>query len=256
VPLDQRIDEPQGLTFTTPEVKAPLRLAGPSEFRFWAITEGSDMAWIARLADVAPDGSATLITQGWLRASFRRVDESRSRPGDPYLPDDRDTPVTTGETIEYRLPVWDTAYTLAPGHRLRLWLSSSDAPTHEPLPVAGRNLILHDADHPSQLLLGVRDAKDACSKGPETCPDLPAEQPPPARAGGRACHARKALTVTAPHGLRRVSATVGGRRARMRHGRLVVRPRTGATRVGVRFRGTDRRGRRVMVTRRYAFCRS
>src|SRR3954452_1755112 len=80
VPLDQRIDEPQGLTFITPELKAPLRLAGPSEFRFWAITEGSDMAWIARLADVAPDGSASLITQGWLRASFRYVDESRSRP--------------------------------------------------------------------------------------------------------------------------------------------------------------------------------
>src|SRR3954453_7697308 len=182
VPLDQRIDEPQGLTFTTPELKAPLRLAGPSEFRFWAVTEGSDMAWIARLADVAPDGSASLITQGWLRASFRYVDESRSRPGDPYLPDDRDTPVTTGETIEYRLPVWDTAYTLAPGHRLRLWLSSSDAPTHEPLPVAGRNLIFHDATHPSQLILGTRTP--APPRPRRRSPAAPEARPPPSAASG------------------------------------------------------------------------
>lgn len=156
VPLDQRIDEAQGLTFTTEPLTAPLHLAGPSELRFWAVTEGSDMAFVGRLIDVAPDGGATLITQGWLRASFRAVDERRSRPGAPYLPDDHLTPVTIGETTKYRMDIWDTAYTLAPGHRLRLWLSSADTPTHEPLPVAGRNLILHDAGHPSALLLGIR----------------------------------------------------------------------------------------------------
>jgi predicted acyl esterase len=52
--------------------------------------------------------------------------------------------------------LWDTAYTLAPCHRLRLWLSSSDTPNHEPLPVAGLNLIFHDAQHPSQLILSLR----------------------------------------------------------------------------------------------------
>jgi len=122
------------------------------------------VAWVARLVDVAPDGSGRLITQGWLRASFRYVDPARSRPGAPYLPDDRDTPVTIGETTEYRLDLWDTAYTLGPGHRLRLWLGSADTPSHEPLVVAGRNLIFHDATYPSQLLLGV--GGDAASASP------------------------------------------------------------------------------------------
>ncbi|MDX6666478.1 MAG: uncharacterized protein QOG68_2684, partial [Solirubrobacteraceae bacterium] len=143
VPLDQRIDQPQGLTFTTPEQKAPLRLAGPSELRLWAVTEASDMAFVARLIDVAPDGSQQIVTQGWLRGSFRHVDPKRSRPGKPYLTDDRDTPVKIGADTLYRMDIWDAAYTIKPGHRLRLWLSSADTPTHEPLQEAGRNLIFH-----------------------------------------------------------------------------------------------------------------
>jgi putative CocE/NonD family hydrolase len=246
--LDQALDEPHGLTFTGPALTSPLRLAGPVEFRFWAITEASDMAWVGRLADVAPDGSATLITQGWLRSSFRYVDESRSRPGAPYLPDDRDTPVTVGLTTEYRMDIWDTAYTLAPGHRLRLWLGSSDTPTHEPLPVAGRNLLFHDADHPSQLLLSTASGKPAGAPGPG------GGGSPKAR-----CRPRRAFSVRVRRGLRYVHATVSGRRARVvkRHGKrvVVVRPRRGARSVVVRIRGIDRHGRHVATKRRYRFCR-
>jgi predicted acyl esterase len=172
-PLDQRLDEPQGLTYTTRVLTKPLHLAGPSEFRFWAVTEGSDMAWVARLEDVAPDGKASLITQGWLRASFRAVDPKRSPPGDPFLPDTHATPVVVGQTIRYRMDIWDTAYTLLPGHRLRLWLSSSDTPTHEPLPVAGRNLILHDRVYPSRLILGTATPGHTCPKGPLSCRPSP-----------------------------------------------------------------------------------
>jgi putative CocE/NonD family hydrolase len=238
--LDQGLDEPHGLTFTTPKLNEPLPLAGPSELRFWAITEASDMAWVVRLADVAPDGSAKLITQGWLRASFRQVDESRSRPGSPYLPDDRQDPVTIGLTTEYRLDIWDTAYTLPAGHRLRLWLGSSDTPTHEPLAVAGRNLIFHDSDHPSHLLLGTRG-------------DGAGQAPAPG------CRLRKPFNVRVRSGLRRVRATIDGRRARVsRRGRkrvLVVRPRAGRRVAVVRIAGVDRRGKKVVVRKRYALCR-
>jgi putative CocE/NonD family hydrolase len=202
-PLDARLDEPQGLTFSTPALDRPLHLAGPSELHFWAITEGNDMAFVGRLIDVAPDGSTRLITQGWLRASFRYVDAARSRPGAPYLPDDRDTPVTVGETTEYRIDIWDAAYTVAPGHRLRLWLSSSDTPTHEPLQTAGRNLVMHDATHPSQLLLGLATPGAACGARPEDCPPLaaagagpastaPAAAPKTTRRAGHQRHRRRA----------------------------------------------------------------
>ncbi|MDX6215280.1 MAG: uncharacterized protein QOG99_864 [Frankiales bacterium] len=156
VHTDQRVDDAHGLTYTTPALTKPLRIAGPSELHFWAITEASDMAWVARLTDVAPDGSETPVTQGWLRANFRHVDPLRSRPGSPYLTDDRHDPVTIGLTTEYRVDIWDTAYSVAKGHRLRLWFASGDSPTHEPVPAAGRNLLFHDAQHPTQLLLSTR----------------------------------------------------------------------------------------------------
>src|SRR5947207_15957764 len=107
------------------------------------------------------------------------------------------------------MDIWDTAYTLEPGHRLRLWLSSSDSPTHEPLPEAGRNLIFHDAEHPSQLLLGIA--------GPQA-------GAPSARAAARPC---RSVGVRVPRSLRRVRVTADGRRVKVRHRRAAVRPRAG-----------------------------
>ena len=156
VHTDQRVDDADGLTYTTPVLSKPIRIAGPSELRFWAISEAADMAWVVRLSDVAPDGSEVPVSQGWLRASFRHVDPKRSRPGAPWLTDDRKEPVTVGLQTEYRLDIWDTAFTIAKGHRLRVWFASGDAPTHEPVPAAGRNLIFHDAQHPATLLLSTR----------------------------------------------------------------------------------------------------
>jgi len=148
--------------------------------------------------DVAPDGSSRLITQGWLRASYRYVDPQRSRDGAPFLPDDRTLPVTPGETIEYRMDIWDTAYTLAPGHRLRLWLSSSDSPTHEPLDVAGRNLIFHDGVHPSRLILGTATPGSPCTNGPGSC------------------RLRRATGRRSRRGARRAHSPVGARRGHSR----------------------------------------
>jgi uncharacterized protein len=238
-PLDQRVDQPEGLTFTTPVLDAPLPLAGQSELRFWAITEGSDMAWVGRLIDVAPDGSTSLITQGWLRASFRYVDPARSRPGAPYLPDDRQLPVTIGLQTEYRMPIRDIAYTLAPGHRLRLWLSSSDLPDHEPLMVAGRNLILHDSDYPSELLLGTR------LPGAATAASQPA-------AG---CVASRRLVLRLPRALGRARVYLGRHRLRaVRHrsGLVVALPAGAGRSVELRIRAVTRRGRAVTIRRRYA----
>lgn len=154
--VDQRPDEARALTYTTAAFEGPLSLAGPSELRFWGMTTASDTDWIVKLADVAPDGSSTLLTSGYLRASHRTWDEERSRPGSPWISNEEPAPVPPGKILEYRIDIWDIAHTIQPGHRLRMTISSADTPNHEPLAEPAVNAVFHDHHYPSALILTVR----------------------------------------------------------------------------------------------------
>jgi putative CocE/NonD family hydrolase len=132
IPLDQRLEGPQGLTFRTPVLQRPLALAGPIALHLVAASTATDTDWYAKLADVAPDGSESIITEGSLRASHRALDPKRSTPARPYHPSDDPQPIEPNRFYGYDVEIWPTAYELAPGHRLQLRLTSTDLPTHLP----------------------------------------------------------------------------------------------------------------------------
>ena len=154
--LDNRGDEAQALTYTTPAMKKPMSLAGPMELNFWALTTASDTDWVVKVTDVAPDGATELISSGYVRASHRKWDEKLSRPGAPWLPNEEPAVVPAGKPLEYRMDIWDIAHTVQKDHRLRITISSSDTPNHEPLAEAAVNAVLHSEDYPSRLLVTVR----------------------------------------------------------------------------------------------------
>jgi putative CocE/NonD family hydrolase len=132
VPTDQRLEGPQGLTFRTPVLKRRLTLAGPSALHLVAASTATDTDWYAKLSDVAPDGSESIIEEGALRASHRALDQRRTRPARPYHTDVDPQPITPGTFTSYDVEIWPTAYELAPGHRLQLRVTSTDLPTHLP----------------------------------------------------------------------------------------------------------------------------
>jgi hypothetical protein len=132
IPLDQRAEEESGLTWRTPALAQPLTLAGSGALHLVAASTASDTDWIAKLSDLAPDGSEKIITAGFLRASHRRLDSQRSTPDRPWHTNTDPTPIEPGRFYDYDLAVWPTAYELAPGHRLQLRLTSYDFPTHLP----------------------------------------------------------------------------------------------------------------------------
>jgi hypothetical protein len=132
VPADQRLEGPQGLTFRSRVLDRPIELVGPSALRLVASSTANNTDWHAKLADVAPDGSETIITEGSLRASHRAVDSARSRPARPYHPHTNPQPIVPGRFYAYDVEIWPTAYRLASGHRLQLRLTSTDLPTHLP----------------------------------------------------------------------------------------------------------------------------
>ena len=112
------------------------------------------------LRDVAPDGTATAITGGWLRASLREVDEAASRAGAPVLPCANPQPVPINEPVRYRIPLVPNARRFAAGHRIELLLTSDDQPKdvpvflgyrHPPVGTTARNTIHAE----SRLLLPV-----------------------------------------------------------------------------------------------------
>lgn len=153
---DQRPDDARSLAYTTRAMKEPMSLAGPMELRFWGATTAEDTDWIVKVTDVAPDGSSKLISSGYVRASHRRWDPARSRPGRPWLPNTKPAIVPAGKPLEYRIDIWDVAHTIAKGHRLRIAVSSSDFPNHEGLPEPALNYLFHSRDLPSKLLVTVR----------------------------------------------------------------------------------------------------
>ena len=98
VPTDQRLEGPQGITFRTPALERALDVVGPTGLRLVAASTAGDTDWHAKLSDVAPDGSETLVTEGALRASHRALDHAPEHGHSPLPhahrpPADRARPV-------------------------------------------------------------------------------------------------------------------------------------------------------------------
>jgi putative CocE/NonD family hydrolase len=132
VPLDQRAAEETGVTWRTAPLRNTLTLTGSSRLHLVAASTAKDTDWFAKLSDVAPDGSESIVTAGFLRASHRRLDRARTTPDRPWHTNTHPAPIAPGRYYAYDLAVWPTAYALAKGHRLQLRVTSYDFPTHLP----------------------------------------------------------------------------------------------------------------------------
>ena len=106
------------------------------------------------LVDVDPSGYSRYLTDGIVRARYR------NSTSHPQLP-------VAGKVHRYEIDLWATGNVFKAGHRIRLYLSSSNFPrfnrnlnTGEPLLGATRaakatQSIYHDSEYPSALILPV-----------------------------------------------------------------------------------------------------
>ena len=156
---DQRPVEARGdvLCYTSEPAGEPLAVNGRIRVELWASSSAADTDFTAKLVDVAPDGYATNLADGIVRARYRESPRRRSEPLQP------------GEPTPLAIDLWDLAHTFLPEHRLRLEVSSSNFPRFDRNPNTGHEpgadgpgdairadqRILHDAAHPSALVLPV-----------------------------------------------------------------------------------------------------
>jgi predicted acyl esterase len=162
-PSDLRAQEAAGLTWTTPVLQRDLEVSGPLSVRLFAESTAPDLAWSVRLADVWPDGRSEWITDGYLRAGLRHVDETLSlRDGRggivrPWLTYDRLEPVPLAEPVEYRIDLIGTSNVFRAGHRLRLDVLGVASAMADSARTGGAGAVrvLRGPDTPSALILPV-----------------------------------------------------------------------------------------------------
>lgn len=155
-PMDQGKveDRPDVLLFTSRALDRYVEITGQIKVRLFASSSATDTDFTAKLSDVYPDGRSMLICDGIIRARHRNSMEKSElmQPGTVYA---------------FDIDLWSTSLVLSPGHRLRLAVSSSNAPRFEPNPNTGkpsgldhhtevaRNTIYMDAERPSHIVLPV-----------------------------------------------------------------------------------------------------
>jgi putative CocE/NonD family hydrolase len=161
-PKDQRPVESRAdvLVYSTPPLSQDTEVTGPVTLELYARSSAVDTDFTAKLVDVAPDGFAQNLTEGILRARYRDSQEH------PSL-------MTPGQVYRLTVDMWATSNVFKKGHVLRLEVSSSNFPRFDrnlntgvtprflnedsgvSAMVSATNVIYHDAEHPSALLLPV-----------------------------------------------------------------------------------------------------
>ncbi|MFI9510676.1 CocE/NonD family hydrolase [Nocardia sp. NPDC052566] len=154
---DSRIQELDGLTFTSAPVAEPTGISGPIAVHLNTIQDATDGYWVTTVNDVAPDGRSTVLSSGQLVASLRQIDESRSTraaTGDytdpvPDLSLDTRQPTVPGEATQLDISVPGIEAVLQPGHRLRVDVYALNLPKGLP----PTPLLVESGLRPQHLLL-------------------------------------------------------------------------------------------------------
>ncbi|MBO0802431.1 MAG: CocE/NonD family hydrolase [Nocardiopsaceae bacterium] len=188
-----------GVSFTLPAFDEPTELTGPMAARIFvsSSTDDADLFCVVRVlnpegAEVTFQGALdpnTPVAQGWLRASHRRLDPSRSLPYRPYHPHDASEFLVPGEVVALDVEIWPTCIVVPAGYRVVLSVRGTDYSYEGPLsPFAqtfhyanrgvgpfthltdrpsdryGGDVTIHTgADYPSYLLLPVIPSADESS---------------------------------------------------------------------------------------------
>lgn len=185
VGYDCEVEEAQATFDITFDEEAVL--VGHAKLKLWIEAEGSEDAdlfvsleKLDRNREQVPfpffsirdDGPVAL---GWLRASHRDLDPTRSSPQQPWHTHEREIPLEPGEVVPVEVEIWPSGTRFAPGESLRLVVSARDRRSYEHLPYnrhsanrnAGRHVIHAGGDFDSHLLLPFVEVGEGVAAGPD-----------------------------------------------------------------------------------------
>ena len=155
-PRDQRTIENRTdvLVYSTKPLAEDMEVTGPVRLELWAKSSAVDTDFTAKLVDVSADGFAMNLSDGILRLRYRDSQEK------PEL-------MNPEQVYKISVDLSATSNVFRKGHIMRLEVSSSNFPRFDRNMntgvdqatsrqfVSATNTVLHDAEHPSALLVPV-----------------------------------------------------------------------------------------------------
>src|SRR5215470_16791438 len=130
-----------GVTFSTAPWEQDVEIVGPVKAKLFVSSSTRDMDIFATVCAFDPQGEEMTfiaapepkspVTQGWLRASQRKLDPRRTTEFLPYYPHDERQPLEPGETYEVDLEIWPMGLALPKGSRLALTMQGKDSSDRE-----------------------------------------------------------------------------------------------------------------------------
>lgn len=153
----QRMEARQDiLVYTSDPLETGVEVSGPIEVTLFVSSDVKDTDFTVKLVDVYPDGRAYNLDETIQRVRYR----------EGY---DKESFMESGQVYEVRLGPMTTSNFFAPGHRIRIEVSSSNFPRFtrnlntggrnwdETEGVIAHNVVYHSTEHPSRIRLSVVD---------------------------------------------------------------------------------------------------
>jgi uncharacterized protein len=145
---DLRLEEPNGLVYSSDPLEAPVELLGPPVAVLHVASSEPVAQLVARIGDVAPDGAVEQVCEGILNLTHR---ESHAEP----------SALEPGRVYEVRLSLRSAGHRFLAGHRLRLSLAAAHWPVAWPSPGAAVLTIRRGPAAPSRLELPLAPGDEA-----------------------------------------------------------------------------------------------
>jgi predicted acyl esterase len=164
-----------GVTFLSPPLEQETEITGPSTVKLLVSSSTIDADIFVVLRVFSPRGKEavfqgaidphTPVSQGWLRASHRKLDPALSTTYRPYHTHDEKQPLRPGEIVELDVEIWPTSIVLSAGCRIALTVRGRDYEYRGPSggrlanfknELKGCGPFLHDdpRDRPSEIFGG------------------------------------------------------------------------------------------------------
>jgi hypothetical protein len=140
LPMDQRLEDAFALGWTSTPLQAPIEILGHPRVVLFVSATAEIATLAARLIDVAPDGSAALVTKNVLNLTHR---ESHEHPA----------PLVPGQIYQVAIELDATGWRFEVGHRIRLGVSGADFPNSWPAPHQHTTSLYFGGDRAARLIL-------------------------------------------------------------------------------------------------------